>query len=183
MRPALALLTVLAAGAWAVGWPRRRSRARILRRIYRNLDELLGVRRFENDRRATLRHYWKPFLGRDLTDLLWPVPQLGGAAALPPTRRQARYVHVHWPPQPWPRACRRHQVRVVTLGPWTSEADITPAFFDRAERKLAQALSLEHAPGMFERAVDWPRDRVTLTLTVRVHVPDDLRAAEDLEDA
>jgi hypothetical protein len=170
----------LAAGAWAAGWPRRRSRARITRRCYVHLDEALGARRLENDRRATLRHWWKPVLGRELTDVLWPAPQLAGAAALPTTARQRRYVQPQLPPRPWPRPWRAHEVGAVTLR-WTSEAHVhAPSFFDQLERKLAQALSLEHTPGMFTRATDWPHDRVTLTRAAHVAVPERLDLREEV---
>jgi hypothetical protein len=184
VRPALGVLVLLAAAAWCAGWPRRRSRARLIHRIFRNVDELLGVRRFENDRRASRRHWWVVLGGRAVADAFYPATQLGGAMALPATRRQARYVHVRWPPRPWPEPWRKHDLREVTLGPWTSEAHVhTPSFFDQLERKLAQALSLEYRDGMFQRAVDWPADRVTLTLAVAAPVPDNLTAAEDLADA
>jgi len=182
VRAALALLTVLAAGAWAAGWPRRRSRARITRRIYRHVDEALGARRLENDRRATLRHWWKPVLGRGLVDALWPVPQLAGAAALPTTGRQRRYVTPKLPPRPWPRRWSRWDVAEVTLR-WTSEAHVhAPSFFDQLAKKLAQALGLQWSDALFAHMVDWGGDRVTFTRVQHVRVPETVSAAGELDD-
>jgi len=187
MRPALVLLLVVAFGLALVDQPRRQSRRRLTRRVYRHVDEVLGARKFENDRRATRHHYLAFFAGQRLANLLYPRAQLGGTAALPPLRRMTRYVALDLPARSWPQRYHRWDVRSVTLR-WTSEAGANAAnFIEWLERGrpvqgggLAQALGLEWTPGLFEHQRDWSRDRVRFDRTRPAAVPNDLGAEREL---
>jgi len=186
VRPALVLLLVVVFGLALVDLPRRQSRRRILRRIYRHCDEVLGARKFENDRRASRRRLLQ-FFSHDLANLVYPSVQFAGAAALPSARRMARYVVLDLPAKPWPQRYHRWDVRSVTLR-WTSEAGANAAnFIEWLERGrpvqgggLAQALGLEWTPGLFEHKRDWSRDRVRFDRTRPAAVPDDLSAEGEL---
>jgi len=180
-------LALAALAWWVVGAPRRLSKRRLLRRCYRHCDEVLGARKFENDRRATRHHYLAFFAGQRLANLLYPRAQLGGTAALPPLRRMTRYVALDLPARSWPQRYHRWDVRSVTLR-WTSEAGANAAnFIEWLERGrpvqgggLAQALGLEWTPGLFEHKRDWSRDRVRFDRTRPAAVPDDLGAEGEL---
>ena len=185
-RAALVLLLVVAFGLALVDQPRRQSRRRLTRRIYRHCDEVLGARKFENDRRVSRRRL-VAFFSHDLANLLFPPTQFGNAAALPSARRMARYVTLDLPARSWPQRYHRWDVRSVTLR-WTSEAGANAAnFIEWLERGrpvqgggLAQALGLEWTPGLFEHKRDWSRDRVRFDRTRPAAVPDDLGAEGEL---
>ena len=184
MRPALVLLLVVAFGLALVDQPRRQSRHRLVKRVYRHCDEVLGARKFENDRRVSRRRL-VAFFSHDLANLLFPPTQFGNAAALPSARRMARYVDIDWAAKPWPQRYHRWDIRGLWLR-WTSEAGANaPNFIEWLERGrpvqgggFAQALGLEWAPGLFEHKRDWSRDRVRFDRTRPAAVPDDL----DLRD-
>ena len=186
-----AALVVLALAGW-VGWllvsaPRRTSRRRLVRRVYRHCDEVLGARKFENDRRASRRRLLQ-FFSHDLANLIYPATQFAGAAALPSPRRMRWYVVLDLPPRrPWQRY-HRWDIRSVTLR-WTSEAAANGAnFIEWLTRGrplqgggLAQALGLAWTPGLFEDTLDWSRDRVRFDRTRPAIVPDDVAAHEELD--
>ena len=146
-------ITLLALGGLAfllISWPRLTSKSRIVRRIYRHVDEQLGATRFENNRRASRRRLLA-FFSRDLANLVYPVTQFGGVTALPSTGRMRRYVQLEYGPAPvWPRVWRVWHVQAVTLR-WTSEANaLGQGFGDLLARKVAQALILK-SPAELER--------------------------------
>jgi len=163
MRTALVLLALAGAGWWAVGQPRRTSRRRLVRRVYRHVDEILGARRFELDRRVARRRLLA-FFSHDLANLVYPTVQYGGSAALPSTRRMGRYVQLDLAPVAWPKKVRTWHVRAVTLR-WTSEANaLGEGFSTLLARKMAQALLLDGA-GKLEASPAWDQGRITLTRT------------------
>lgn len=186
MRAVLLLLALVGVGWWALSQPRRISHRRLTRRIYRHCDEVLGARKFENDRRVSRRRFLQ-LISKDLAALLYPSVQFGAAAALPSARRMAHYVHLDLPARrPWQRY-HRWDVRSVTLR-WTSEAGANAAnFVEWLERGrpvqgggLAQALGLEWTPGLFEHTRDWSHDRARFDRTRPAVVPDRLDADEEL---
>lgn len=142
MIEAIALLGVVGAVLLFI-WPRLTSKNRIIRRIYRHVDEPLGATRFENNRRASRRRLLA-FFSRDLANLVYPVTQFGGVTALPSTGRMRRYVQIEFGPGPvWPRLWRVWHVEAVTLR-WTSESNaLGIGFGDLLARKVAQALILK----------------------------------------
>lgn len=186
MTRVLLLLALAGVGWWALSQPRRVSYRRLLRRVYRHVDEVLGARKWENDRRASRRRLVQWF-SHDLANLLYPMAQYTGAAALPATRRMQRYVHLTLPARrPWQRY-HRWEVRSVWLS-WTPEAAANGGnFVEWLERGrpregggLAQALGLEWTAGLFEHTFDRDRDRIRFDRTRPAVVPDRLDADEEL---
>jgi hypothetical protein len=173
---ALALLTL-----FLVDLPRRTSRDHLERRLWRHVDEWIGARKLEADRRASRRRVVQ-FFSHDLANLLYPPTQLQHAMAYPGRRRRRRYVQPTWRPRPWPRKLHRWDIGPTTYR-WTSEAPVATSgdrWFVRLEQQHAQALGLEYRPGLFNREVDWSRDLVTLAQGRPAHVPDQLAAEEEL---
>src|SRR4029450_12089970 len=85
-----------------ISWPRLTSKSRIIRRIYRHVDDPLGATRYENNRRAGRRRVLA-FFSLGLANLVYPVTQYGGVTALPSTGRMRRYVQLefgHAPTRP-----------------------------------------------------------------------------------
>jgi hypothetical protein len=153
MTEAITLLVVVGLTLLLISWPRITSRNRIIRRIYRHVDDPLGATRFENNRRAGRRRLLA-FFSHDLANLVYPVTQYGGVTALPSTGRMRRYVQVELAPAPrWWRVWqvwRVWHVQVVTLR-WTSEANaLGQGFGDLLARKVAQALIL-NSPAELEQ--------------------------------
>ena len=72
MTEAITLLTLGGIAFLLTSWPRLTSKSRIVRRIYRHVDEQLGATRFENNRRASRRRLLA-FFSRDLANLVYPV--------------------------------------------------------------------------------------------------------------
>jgi hypothetical protein len=177
----LVLVAVLLAGLFLADLPRRTSRDRLSKRLWRHVDEVLGARKLEADRRASRRRVVQ-FFSHDLANLMYPATQLQHAMAYPGRRRRRRYVYPDYTPVPWPRRLHRWHIRAVTLR-WTSEAAVALSgdqWFGRLEKQVAQALGLEYRAGMFSRDIDWSRDLVTLARTKLAHVPDELAAEEEL---
>jgi hypothetical protein len=167
-----------AVGWWAALWWRDRvprSLRYLTRRIYRHVDETLGTRATENNRRTKMHARIAFWISPKWANLLAPRAQLSGAAAMPSIRRMGRYVKLS------------PDRRTVVLR-YTSEAAANGAnFVEWLERGrpgtgggLAQALGLEWKAGMFEVTRDWSKDLVTFTRVKLAAVDDDLRAEEDL---
>jgi hypothetical protein len=147
-----------------ISWPRLTSKNRIIRRIYRHVDDPLGATRFENNRRASRRRVLA-FFSLGLANLIYPVTQYGGVNALPSIGRMRRYVQLefgHAPP--WPRVWRVWHVEAITLR-WTSEANaLGQGFGDLLARKVAQALILK-SPGDLEQHAAFDRGYFELRRT------------------
>lgn len=143
MNETITLLALVGIAFLLISWPRLTSRSRIIRRIYRHVDDPLGATRFENNRRASRRRVLA-FFSLGLANLVYPVTQFGGVTALPSTGRMRRYVQLEFGQGPgWPRLWRVWHVEVVTLR-WTSEANaLGQGFGDLLARKVAQALILK----------------------------------------
>jgi hypothetical protein len=143
MTEAITLLALVGIAFLLISWPRLTSKSRIIRRIYRHVDDPLGATRFENNRRASRRRVLA-FFSLGLANLVYPVTQYGGVNALPSTGRMRRYVQLEFGHAPaWPRLWRVWQVDAVTLR-WTSEANaLGQGFGDLLARKVAQALILK----------------------------------------
>jgi hypothetical protein len=143
MSEAITLLALVGLAFLLISWPRLTSKNRILRRIYRHVDDPLGATRFENNRRASRRRVLA-FFSLGLANLIYPVTQYGGVTALPSTGRMRRYVQLEFNQTPaWPRLWRVWHVEAVTLR-WTSEANaLGQGFGDLLARKVAQALILK----------------------------------------
>jgi hypothetical protein len=177
----LVLFAVALLALFLVDLPRRTSRHRLERRLWRHVDEVLGARKLEADRRASRRRLVQ-YLSHDLANLMYPVTQLQGAMAYPGRRRRHRYVYPDLAPKPWPRRFHRWDIRAVTLR-WTSEAAVVLSgdqWFGRLEKQVAQALGLEWRAGIFSRDIDWSRDLVTLARAKPAHVPDQLAGEEEM---
>jgi hypothetical protein len=186
VRTALLLAAAVAyAATFALVWPRHRSRVRLVRRVYRHVDEVLGARKYEADRAATLRRRWS-WISRDLANALYPPTQHAGAVALPRYHRMRRgrdllgrpsgYVDLALSPVPWPRRFRPWHVPALTLR-WTSEAGVAVGghqWFTRLEKQVAQALGLEWSDELFETKAAFSHDRVRLVLARPRPVPDGL---------
>lgn len=167
-----------------------RSKQRIIRYIYRCVDELLGARKFESDRSATRRHWLTQFGLKAWAELLYPPPKLGGTVVLPRYARMRRYVTVDWPTLPFGEPYRLHHIRHRTIRlRWTSEAAVnTGAFFEQIERGnpatgggLALALGMEWRSGLFHQERDFNAGTVTLTAQRPVSPPKARRdAAKEL---
>ena len=142
MTEAITLLAVVGLTLLLLSWPRLTSKNRIIRWIYRHVDDQLGATRFENNRRASRRRLLA-FFSHDLANLIYPVTQFGGVTALPSTGRMRRYVQLEFGQAPaWPRVWRVWHVQAVTLR-WTSEANaLGQGLGDLLARKVAQALIL-----------------------------------------
>lgn len=189
--PAIAgflLLTLIGLSVWwAVATRQARSKRKLVTRIYKFMDELLGAKRFETERSATRRH-WLTQLGlKDLADLLYPSPRIGGAVVLPRYTRIRRYVEIDWPSLPPLKPYRTHHIRYATIRlRWSTEAPVnTGSFFEQIERGkpqtgggLAAALGLEWTPGLFHQQRDFARGTVTLTAQKPVAAPKVRRDAE-----
>jgi hypothetical protein len=143
MTEAITLLALVGIAFLLISWPRLTSRNRIIRRIYRHVDDPLGATRFENNRRASRRRLLA-FFSLGLANLVYPVTQYGGVNALPSTGRMRRYVQLEFSQSPvWPRLWRVWHVEAITLR-WTSEANaLGQGFGDLLARKVAQALILK----------------------------------------
>jgi len=181
MRAALPLLVLVGLAAWGMHLPRQVSRERLERRLWRHVDEILGARKLEADRRASRRRVLQ-FFSHDLANLVYPAQQLHGAMAYPGRRRRHRYVYPAYSPIPWPRRLHRWHIRAVTLR-WTSEAAVAVSgdqWFGRLEKQVAQALGLEWRAGIFDREVDWSRDLVAVSRAKPAHVSDQLAAEEEM---
>jgi len=181
MKATLVLLLIVAFGLALVDLPRRHSRERLERRLWRHVDEVLGARKLEADRRASRRRVVQ-FFSHDLANLMYPATQLQHAMAYPGRRRRRRYVYPAYSPVAWPKRLHRWHIRGVTLR-WTSEAAVAVSgeqWFGRLEKQVSQALGLEWRAGMFSRDIDWSRDLVTLARAKAAHVPDQLAAEEEL---
>ena len=186
MKGALLLAAAVAyAATFALVWPRHRSRVRLVRRIYRHVDEVLGARKYEADRAATLRRRWS-WVSRDLANALYPPTQHAGAVALPRYHRMVRgrdllgrpsgYVDLALEPVPWPRRFRPWHAPSMSLY-WTSEAGIAVGgeqWFTRLEKQVAQALGVAWHDGLFETKPDHPHDRVRLVRVKARQAPDGL---------
>src|SRR5262245_3876426 len=136
----LALAFLLGLGLVLVDLPRRVSRFRHLRWVYRHVDQPLGARTWENDRRVGRRRLIG-FVSRDLANLLYPATQYGGAAALPSRKRMRRYVvDLPLPAKRWPRPWFRRELTQASFT-WSPEATSnSPGFVDIVGRKFADAL-------------------------------------------
>jgi len=181
MRAALLLLALVGAAWWAVSLPRHLSRERLERRLWRHVDEVLGARKLEADRRASRRRVVQ-FFSHDLANLMYPPTQLQHAMAYPGRRRRRRYIYPAYAAVPWPRRLHRWHIRAVTVR-WTSEAAVALSgdqWFGRLEKQIAQALGLEWRAGIFDREVDWSRDLVALSRAKPAHVSDQLAAEEEM---
>ncbi|HWD47388.1 MAG TPA: hypothetical protein VHM23_27360 [Actinomycetota bacterium] len=143
MTELITLLALVGIAFLLISWPRLTSKSRIIRRIYRHVDDPLGATRFENNRRASRRRVLA-FFSLGLANLVYPVTQYGGVNALPSTGRMRRYVQLEFSQAPvWPRLWRVWHVEAVTLR-WTSEANaLGQGFGDLLARKVAQALILK----------------------------------------
>lgn len=143
MTELITLLALVGIAFLLISWPRLTSKGRIIRRIYRHVDDPLGATRFENNRRASRRRVLA-FFSLGLANLIYPVTQYGGVNALPSTGRMRRYVQLEFSQAPvWPRLWRVWHVEAVTLR-WTSEANaLGQGFGDLLARKVAQALILK----------------------------------------
>jgi hypothetical protein len=143
MTEAITLFALVGLSFLLISWPRITSKSRIIRRIYRHVDDPLGATRFENNRRASRRRLLA-FFSLGLANLIYPVTQYGGVNALPSTGRMRRYVQLEFGSAPaWPRLWRVWHVEAITLR-WTSEANaLGQGFGDLLARKVAQALILK----------------------------------------
>jgi hypothetical protein len=143
MTEAITLLALVGMAFLLISWPRLTSKSRIIRRIYRHVDDPLGATRFENNRRASRRRVLA-FFSLGLANLVYPVTQYGGVNALPSVGRMRRYVQLEYgPAPPWPRQWTVWHVEAITLR-WTSEANaLGQGFGDLLARKVAQALILK----------------------------------------
>jgi hypothetical protein len=182
MKIALWTLTTLltaALGVTLVGW--WWSTHRLARLVFRHVDELLGARRYESDRGATQRRRWGWLLSDGTARTLWPIQTAGGSQAMPMPWRLRRYVQLTVTHRRFPHPTGRRDVHAVTLW-WTSEADpYQTTWFERLEKKVAQALGRHWTGGLFDRHVDWWTSRVTLSLSGgSPTVPDRLGATEEL---
>jgi hypothetical protein len=167
---------------------------KLVRKVYRHMDEIIGATKNENQLRADLRFAmihprlylrrpWKswrllvPHKARQwIADWLWPIPRFGpGTTPLPSDRRIAQYVQ-HTPDlQTW-------------IIHYSSEAPANHApFIEWMERGrpvqgggLAQALGLEWRSGMFLVERNWSEGLVRFTLTRPADVPDLVTADEEL---
>jgi hypothetical protein len=180
------LLLALPGVAWlVVNEPRRRSYRALLRRCYRCMDEALGLRTFELDRRAGMRRKWGWLLPKELVGFLWPATEFGGVAALPFFGRRQRYLHLRLRPVPWPRRFHTWHVQGVDAH-WTSEVRANAGgFVERAERAFADFLFLKHTAGVFDtrdhRDDHPPAGMLTITRAKpAAAVPDQLAAHEEL---
>lgn len=184
MRAALVLLALAGAFVVLLDAPRRSSRRRLIRWLYRHEDEALGGRKWESDRRAGRRRLLA-FFSHDLANLIYPVVQLGGAAALPGHRRMGRYVvDLPLPAKPWPRPYGRRDVTQATFS-WSPEAHANaPGFLDTVGRKFADALDRKWAADLFEvtdhRLDSRPRRAATYRLRKAAPMPEHLAAADEL---
>jgi hypothetical protein len=181
VRTVLLLVVLAGLGTWAVNLPRRLSRDRLERRLWRHVDEDLGARKLEADRRASRRRVVQ-FFSHDLANLLYPATQLQHAMAYPGRRRRRRYVQPTFRAKTWPRRFHRWDIGPTTYR-WTSEARVAfigEQWFLRMEKQHAQALGLEWRPGLFDRDVDWSRDLLTLAQGKPAHVPDQFPAEEEM---
>jgi hypothetical protein len=126
----------------------------LIRRIYRHVDEILGARRYEADRAATLRRR-TALVSKELAGLLFAGAQPSGAIPLPRQGRMRRYVQVEFAgARPWWRRWQPWQVQAVTLW-WTSEANaLAEGFITLSGRKVAQALRLKRTDEL-EPAPKW----------------------------
>jgi len=176
MRPALALLLVVAfglacagGGAWAALWWREHvpfGMRQLTAHVYMHVDEVLGATKLENIRRAGRRFrvihkrrwYWwlvpnwrKLHIRTSIADYFWPVPpQAGGTSALPTVRRMGWYVQLELGRTPTRRhPARRHDIQRVWLR-WGSEAGAnTPNFIEWLERgRPVQGGGLAQALGL-----------------------------------
>lgn len=184
MTDLLVLVAMLAVGLFIVDLPRRTSRTRLVRWIYRHTDEPLGARKWENDRRAGRRRLLA-FFSRDLAALVYPSTQLGGAAALPGLRRMRRYVvDLPLPHKRWPRSWLRRDITQASFT-WSPEAHSNaPGFADTVGRKFADALDLRWSQDLFEvddhRSDKPPRRALTYRLAKAEPMPEHLAAADEL---
>ena len=133
----------------------------LVRRIYVHVDEVLGARRFEADRAATLRRR-TALISKELAGLLWPSTQLH-AVALPRQGRMRRYVQVEFAGnRSWQRRWQPWQVQAVTLW-WTSEANaLADGFQMLLGRRVAQSLRLTRGDEV-EPAPKWDAGLITFT--------------------
>jgi hypothetical protein len=175
-------------GIWAATWWRDRRptrQERLVRRVYRHLDEIIGATKNENQIRADLRfrvihkRRWFWWLvpntkrlpwRRGIANFFWPVPQIGtGTSPIPSDKRIAYYV---WPSvdlRTWtvrysPEAPANHQVFIE----WLTRG------LPRQGGGLAQALGLEWRPDLFKVERNWSEGLVHLTVAGPAAVPDDL---------
>lgn len=171
MTRALLLLVMVGVAAWAVGLPRHISLHRLERRVWRHVDEVLGARKLESDRRVGRRRV-VGFVSHDLAALLYPAVQYQGAMAIPGRRRRRRYVQLELARPPWPARVRFWHVRAVDLH-WSSEAPgrKTSAWFDWVQEQVALALGLDPHADPLEREVDWSRHLVRLERTPPAQPP------------
>ena len=162
------------AGWWARGKHQRRTPTRqekLVRKVYRHLDDIIGATKYENQLRADARFrvihkrkwYWwlVPAQVRiTLADFFWPVPRIGpGVNPIPSDRRLAKYVRAS------------ADLRTWTIW-YTSEAPANHAPFIEWLTKgrpvqgggLAQALGREWSPNLFHVERDWSAGLVRLTL-------------------
>jgi hypothetical protein len=154
----LVLLALVGVGLLLVDRPRRRSYMFVVMHTYRCMDEALGIKSFELDRRAKKRRgvlagILKAILGPLgfwLVDYLWPPTQFGGVAALPFFHRRLKYVTLHLLSVPWPKRYHVWHVQGVTAR-WTTEIDANVGgFLERAERRFADALFLKRTGSTFD---------------------------------
>jgi hypothetical protein len=154
---------------------------RLVRRVYRHVDEIIGATKNENQLRADMRfrlihprfhpfqpwRNWRLLIPRKvrqwIADYFWPIPRLGaGTNPLPSDRRIAQYVW-HSP-----------DLRTWTVR-YSSECPANHAPFiewltrgrPREGGGLAQALGLEWRPDLFLVERNWKAALVHLTIRER----------------
>lgn len=160
-------------GLWLAQWRGHipTSEEKLVRKVYRHLDEIIGATKNENQIRADLRFrvihkrrwYWwllPEDLRKRIADYFWPVPQIGtGTSPIPSDRRIAHYVW-HSP-----------DMRTWTIH-YTAEAPANGATFLEWLTKgrpttgggLAQALGLEWRADLFRVERNWSKALVHLTV-------------------
>jgi hypothetical protein len=180
----LAIVAILAAVGIHLGrlaWWWLTGHSAIILRIYEHTDDQLGAGKYEARRAARIKR-WMDLASGNYKAFIRPAQYPGSIQMT----RMRRYVAVELAPgapvpMPW-RTWRRGDVHQVTLR-WSSEANLhVPSFFTNLEKRLAQALGLEHSDGLFDRDVQWHRDRVTYTRKVAVKLTSKISAKDDLHD-
>lgn len=184
MNDVLALVAMIGLAVVVLSLPRWTSQTRLRRWVYRHVDQPLGARSWENDRR-TQRRRVVGFFSHDLANLMYPSTEYGGAAALPGQRRMRRYiVDLPLPPKTWPRPWFRRNITQASFT-WSPEAHSNaPGFADTVGRKFADALDRVWTPDLFDvtdHRMDRPPRRVlTYRLAKAEPVPEHLAAADEL---
>lgn len=180
----LAAVVGISAGAGsAVGWVARgrwqrrnpTRKERLVRRVYRHLDEIIGATKHENqlrsDKRFRVVHKRRWFwwlvpntkrlpVRRAIADFFWPIPHLApGSNPIPSDRRIRQYVQASADLRTW-------HVRYTPEAPanWPQFEEWLARGKPQQGGGLAQALGLEWRPDLFVVERNWSEGLVHLTV-------------------